>query len=187
MKVNYQNAKIYKIIDNVTNAIYVGSTCKTLEHRLRAHEYNFKAFKANKQNFITSFKILQNADYKIELIKLYPCTTKQELELEEGKMIKQFRNEKLNIVNKFVAGQTRAQYYQKNKIAINEQRNQKHNCSCGGKFSQCNKLHHEKTKKHQAYINNSKTIINNGTLNITINLNNPEDLAKLDFLKTVNK
>ena len=43
----------------------------------------------------------------------------------------------------------------------------------------------EKSKKHQDYINNSKTLINNGTLNITINLNNPEDLDKI--LKNINK
>ena len=74
-----------------------------------------------------------------------------------------------------------------NKNIINNKQSQKHNCQCGGKFTQCHKSRHEKSKKHCHYINNSKTIINNGTLNITINLNNPEDLAKLDFLKDVNK
>ena len=76
MNTNFQNSKIYKITDNVTNAIYIGSTCKTLEQILNQHERNFKAFKAGKSNFVTVFKILDNNDYKIELIKYYPCENK---------------------------------------------------------------------------------------------------------------
>ena len=185
MNTNYQNAKIYKIVDNTSDAIYIGSTYKTLQQRLKKHEADYKRFKAGKQHFITSFKILENNDYKIELIKLYPCNTKPELNLEEGKIIKQFRNDKLNIVNKYVAGRTDAAYYQDNNDKIKEKQNQKNMCLCGGKYTCANKLVHEKTKKHQNYINNSKTLINNGTINITININNPEDLNKLDLLNIV--
>ena len=117
---------------------------------------------------------------KIELVENYPCATKQDLNIREGNIIKQLRNEKLNIVNKFVAGQTRAQYRQENINIINE----KQKCSCGGKFTYNGKSQHEKTKKHQNYINNSKTI-NIQTLNLNITLNNPEDLDKI--LKTINK
>ena len=181
----FENAKIYKIVDNTTDMIYIGSTCKTLEQRLKAHESNYKRFKAGKMNYITSFKIFENNNYKIELIKLYPCDTKQELNLEEGKTIKQFKNNKLNIVNKYIAGQTdkesMAQNYQNNKNLIHE----KHNCLCGGRYTQCHKSHHEKTQKHQNYINNSKTLINKGDINITINITNPEDLNKLDLLNIV--
>ena len=169
----------------------MGSTFRTLEQRLKSHERDFKKFKNGKFGFVTSFKILENADYKIELIKIFPCENKQALNIEEGKIIKQFRNDKLNVVNRSIAGQTvnesKAQYRQTNRNLINENAKQKHICCCGGKYTQCNKLCHEKSKKHQNYINNSKTLINNGTLNITINLNNPKDLAKLDFLKTINK
>ncbi len=83
---NYQNSNIYKITDNTTDAIYIGSTCKTLEQRLKQHEYNLKSYKAGNYHFITSFKILENNNYKIELIKLYPCDSKKELELQEGKI-----------------------------------------------------------------------------------------------------
>ncbi len=40
---NYQHTKIYKIIDSTSNAIYVGSTCKTLEQRLNQHIVNNKS------------------------------------------------------------------------------------------------------------------------------------------------
>jgi hypothetical protein len=186
---NYQNAKIYKIVDNTSDAIYIGSTCKTLQQRLKGHEADYKKFKNGNYHFITSFKILENNDYKIELVKLFPCGSKQELNLEEGKMIKQFRNDNKNIVNRNIAGQTvkesKAQYRQNNRGLINEKQNQKHNCCCGGSFFNRNKLAHEATKKHQNYINNSKTLVNNGTLNINITVNNPKDLEKI--LKTINK
>jgi len=189
MNTNYQNGKIYKIVDNTSDMVYVGSTCKTLQQRLKGHEHNFKGFKLGKTNNVTVFKIFESEDYKIELIKLYPCDSKTNLEIEEGKIIKQFRNDKLNIVNKNIAGQTdnesKTQYRQNNRNLINENQKQKHNCLCGGRYTQCNKLCHEKSKKHQNYINNSKTLINNGTLNITININNPEDLNKLDLLNIV--
>ena len=83
----FQSGKIYKIVDNTSNMVYIGSTCKTLEQRLKQHQSNYKAFKAGKSNFVTVFKILQNNNYKIELIKLNPCDTKQELNKLEGQTI----------------------------------------------------------------------------------------------------
>ena len=68
---NYQHAKIYKIIDNLTNAIYVVSTCKTLEQRLNQHISNNKSFKAGVYpNYVTVFKIFDNIGCKIELIEI---------------------------------------------------------------------------------------------------------------------
>ena len=142
-------------------------------------------------NYITSFKILENENYKIELIELYPCNNKQELNLREGQIIKEYKSNKLNIVNKCIAGQTHkesdAQYKKNNRNLINEKANQKHNCQCGGSFSHKNKSQHEKTKKHCQYINNSKNI-NIETLNIHITVNNVEDVDKiLDKLKNTIK
>ncbi len=181
---NYQNGKIYKLIDNSSDMIYIGSTCKTLPQRLRSHETDYIRYKAGKQHYITSYKILENNNYKIELLKLYPCENKRELDIEEGKITKQLKNDKLNIVNRNIAGQNHidscAQYRQINKHKIN----QKHNCSCGGKYTSAGKSQHVKTKKHCDYINKSKTI-NIETLNITINVNKPEEINKIDLLNIV--
>ena len=184
MTINYNNGKIYKIVDNKSDMIYVGSTCKTLEQRIKSHISNYKNYKAGKYHNISSFKILENNNYKIELVKLYPCVNNQELELQEGNIIKEYKNEKLNVVNKCIVGQTKAQYRQSNNKHINEKANQKHNCQCGGSFSNKNKSRHEKSKKHCQYINNSKNI-NIETLNLNITVNNSEDLAKI--IKTINK
>ena len=94
-----------------------------------------------------------------------------------------------NVINKNIAGLTRkesvAQYRQNNKIEINEKARLKHNCQCGGKYTQCSKAQHEKSKKHQDYVNNTKTINNHGTINITINVNSPKDLNNLELLNTI--
>ena len=46
------------------------------------------------------------------------------------------------------------EYYDLNIEKINEQRNEKNECSCGGQYTKCNKLQHFKTSKHKNYINN---------------------------------
>ena len=184
MNSNYQNAKIYKIVDNTTDMIYIGSTCKTLEQRLKQHKANFKCFINGKYHHITAFKILENRDFKIELLKLFPCTNKNELESEEGKATLKLKNEGLNIINRNIAGRTETDYYQDKKCIISEKHKVKYNCICGSFLRKSDKSQHEKSKKHQNYIDNSKTI-NIETLNITININNPEDLNKLDILNIV--
>jgi hypothetical protein len=178
----FQNAKIYKIIDNTSDLIYIGSTCKTLNQRLKKHEYDYKRYIDRKYHFVTSFKIIQHNNYRIELIKIFPCENKQQLCIAEGIEIKHSKINGLNVINKNIAGQTDQEYRNINRNKINEYKKKKFNCSCGGKYTQNNKAQHDNTKLHQDYIN--KPIIN-----ITININNVEDLnlLELDFLKAINK
>ena len=77
---NYQNGKIYKIVCNVTNEIYIGSTIQTLNKRLKNHKYSKNC---------KSINIINRGDYEIILIKDYPCDSKWELEEEEGKYIRE--------------------------------------------------------------------------------------------------
>ena len=46
-------------------------------------------------------------------------------------------------------------YYENNIEHIKEQKNQKHNCECGGKFTNTSKSQHIKTNKHQKYLDNN--------------------------------
>jgi len=50
------------------------------------------------------------------------------------------------------------EYYKQNKDIIHVKQNEKHDCTCGGKYTHINKQHHEKTKKHLYYLKH-KTII----------------------------
>jgi hypothetical protein len=44
------------------------------------------------------------------------------------------------------------EYYEANKEKIAEKRSQKYTCECGGRYTHKNKIIHEKSKKHLAYI-----------------------------------
>ena len=83
--VNYQDGKIYKIVSESTDKIYIGSTCQTLAKRLAKHKDNFTQFSKGKHlnNATTSFEILKYGDAKILLIELFPCSQKCELEARE--------------------------------------------------------------------------------------------------------
>jgi hypothetical protein len=58
---DYQLAKIYKIVCNITCDVYIGSTCEPiLARRLAGHVSNYKSYLNGKCNNITSFKIIAN-------------------------------------------------------------------------------------------------------------------------------
>ena len=54
---NYQNGKIYKLVNTEGTLTYIGSTCQTLARRKAKHHSNYKCWKNGKANYITSFKI----------------------------------------------------------------------------------------------------------------------------------
>jgi hypothetical protein len=82
--VNYQLGKVYKVVDNTNQNIYVGSTCKEyLSQRLAGHVSNYKRYLKVKKGYTTSFDIIKNNDYEIVLLESYPCNSKDELTARE--------------------------------------------------------------------------------------------------------
>jgi hypothetical protein len=91
----YQNDKIYKIVCNTTNLTFYGSTTEpNINRKLAGHKANSK--KANKNDI--SYKVLENDNYKIELIEAYVCNSKEELLNREQYYIK--NNECINEMKK---------------------------------------------------------------------------------------
>ena len=166
--VNYQQGKIYKIECNVTDKVYIGSTCKnTLAERLAQHVGNYKCYLNGKSNYVSSFEILQNRNYDIVLIESYPCNSKDELHAREryhtnniecvnqrkGQGMYNLLGEKeYNKIyhenNKDIIRDQHKEYYKQNKDKLNE----KHNCMCGGKYTVANKQKHIRSAKHQQYL-----------------------------------
>ena len=104
----YQEGKIYKIVCNITNEIYYGSTIqKYLGDRLASHKFNMNCISRN---------IINRGDYKIELIKNYPCNSRYELEEEEKKYIK--NNTCINIT---IPHRTKKEWREDNKEEITKQ------------------------------------------------------------------
>ena len=174
------NAKIYKIVDNTNDNIYIGSTCNSLKTRLAVHKSGYNHFLKGIINNVRSFDILKNNDYKIELLEDCDIKTKQELLARERFYIE--NNECLNknmpgrydngtqqyhkdyyIDNKDKIDDYHKEYNAKNKDKIDdyhkdyyihnkEKINEKFDCVCGGKFTHKHKSQHLKTTKHLNYL-----------------------------------
>jgi hypothetical protein len=111
--INYQNGRIYAIRSHQTELIYIGSTTQSLSQRIAKHKINYK------NNGVTSSReILKYPDYYIELIELFPCNSREELEKQEGIHIRK----NINIcVNCRIAGRTMKEYYIDNTEQFKEQ------------------------------------------------------------------
>ncbi len=84
MIVDYSKGKIYKIVSNQTNKVYISSTCeKYLHKRLYNHKHNFKDQQNKKYCYISSFEILKYDDVQIILFENYPCKSKDNLHARE--------------------------------------------------------------------------------------------------------
>ena len=101
--------KIYIIKNNVNNMMYIGSTIRTLETRMKQHirdmaKYtNFKLYKAMNQ-----FKA---DNFYINLLEEFQYIDIKELRKQEGKYIKIVKPE----LNKNIAGRSVKEYNEDNK------------------------------------------------------------------------
>lgn len=150
--VNYQNAKIYKIINETNEIIYIGST---------AEEKLCKRFNSHK---------LKAPNHKIILIENYACNSKDELRKREQEVIEENNNllnkqrayiseavKKTNMIkynqkyrenNKPQILQKQKEYRENNIDKIHQYNNEKITCEfCYCKISKCNLKRHQKTNK----------------------------------------
>tara|TARA_R100000951_G_scaffold100344_1_gene91118 strand:+ start:92 stop:685 length:594 start_codon:yes stop_codon:yes gene_type:complete len=151
---NYQNGKIYELIDLSNNKKYYGSTVQTLKQRKTKHVANYKLYLNKKTNYVSSFEIIKNNNYEIYLIENFPCNSRTELEAREGYYI---RNN--NCVNKCIVGRTQKEYRQDNKEKIKQ-----YKIDNKEKIKEFNKQYHNDNKeilnlKNKQYsINNKEKI-----------------------------
>lgn len=112
MPFNYSNGKIYKIWSpSHPEQVYIGSTAEPrLSARMSKHRSCYKRYLNGKSKYVTSYKILDYEDCRIDLIEKYPCADRSELNAREGYYVRT-----LDCVNKVIPGRTHKQYYQENK------------------------------------------------------------------------
>jgi hypothetical protein len=117
----YEHGKIYKITDVAYTESYVGSTVQPLCNRMAEHRRHYKQYKDGKSGkCMTSYLLFDKygvENCKIELIEVYPCQNKTELEKREGYHIKHE-----DCMNKLVAGRSRQEHYNDCKEIILKQR-----------------------------------------------------------------
>ena len=113
---NYQNSKIYRIVDNTNGNVYYGSTCeRTLAQRLSKHKSQYNRYLNGNSHFTSSFDILKNENYEIILVENYPCNSKDELHSRE-----RFYIENNECVNKYIPNRTKKEWCEQNKEMIQE-------------------------------------------------------------------
>lgn len=181
----YNNGKIYKLVSNHTDKIYVGSTCKEyLSQRLAKHKNNYKEWIKNEKKYISSFELFELGDVEIVLLESVNCETKDELFKKEREYIekykdiivnnilrpittkedkiedgKQYREEHKEEIKQYREENKEKikKYYEDNKDKINQKKKQIYDCECGSKYKFNNKARHLKTLKHQTYLNSLQT------------------------------
>jgi hypothetical protein len=95
----YANGKIYILRTHKGDEVYIGSTTTSLEERFKFHKC-----KSNPCNSKSLF--VRYDDVYIELIELFPCETKAQLNRREGQVMLGFGDK---AVNKRIAGRTPAE------------------------------------------------------------------------------
>jgi hypothetical protein len=121
---NYQDGKIYKIVCNITDECYIGSTTQpTLARRLTGHMTGYKSWKEGKSKKVTSYDIIDRGDYQILLIENFPCNSKDELTAKEGEIIRQYRLD-CGCANRCIAGRSKKEWNDDNKVNIQLQHKQ---------------------------------------------------------------
>jgi hypothetical protein len=163
---DYSKGKIYKIVDNTSELIYVGSTTEpTLSLRLAKHVADYKRWKNGKSRFVASYEIIESGDYTIVLLEEFPCENNDQLRAKEQhykELIKS--NNKNNPYNGLSQNERCKKYYEGNREYFKnyyeenqEEINQKHTCPCGGKYTTVHKARHFKTLRHIAYTQANST------------------------------
>jgi len=114
--VNYSNGRIYKLVNDVDDKIYVGSTTTRLSKRKCQHNAL-----ARRRPITRVYKHLNEVGWEhvdIILIENYECKTKEQLHARERHWIEQLKPE----LNTRIPTRTHKEYYEDNKEKIAEKK-----------------------------------------------------------------
>ena len=95
--------KIYKIVCNISNHIYIGSTKLSLNRRLAEHKASYKQYLKGNAYKISSHRIIEKNDFYIDLL--------EECDLNELFIKERYYIEHLeNVVNKNIPNRNSYEY-----------------------------------------------------------------------------
>ena len=142
---DYNNGKIYQILNNINDEVYVGSTIQSLSKRMYDHRMHSKYQNCN---FYKLMKEIGPDSFYIELIESYPCNNKEELNAREGYFIRE-----RGTLNKAIIGRTPKQWVEDNKEHVKQykhnyyKQNMEHINKKNKKYNDNNKEHIKQVKK----------------------------------------
>jgi len=103
--IDYKNGKIYKIINDTSDMIYIGSTCDDLHKRFYAHKKIYKCYiDGNYKKIPCNSKFIFDNDInssKIILLENVCYSSKSELLLKEREWLDKYIEMKKNVVNRY--------------------------------------------------------------------------------------
>jgi len=147
MSNRYKDGKIYQVVDVGFNKCYIGSTTETLSQRMARHREHYKEHingcKRKHERSMMLFDEFGIDNCKILLIKDFPCSSRAELEREEGREI---LNNLDKCVNKNIVGRTRKEYYNDNQETI-LQNKKEHRINNIEKYKEKDKKYNENNKE----------------------------------------
>jgi hypothetical protein len=94
--ISYGKAKIYKVVNNENDILYIGSTTIALSQRMALHR---QLAHVRTSRFYSAMRELGIKNFSIKLIKDYPCDSKEELEAEEYRVMQELLDEGVELYN----------------------------------------------------------------------------------------
>lgn len=167
-KKNYGHGKIYRIRCNITGLQYIGHTTKQyLSQRLTWHKSGYLQWLDGRGQFCSSYYVLQEGDYTIELIENFPCDDINELKARE----RHFIQREDQCVNRNVPMRTKIEWRRDNPERQRQQDyrdnhkperrayqrqwdNMVIQCECGVEGARGHLSRHRKTEKHRTNLLN---------------------------------
>jgi hypothetical protein len=98
---DYSEGKIYKLINDVNDKIYIGSTTVTLNARMGGHRSRAKSL-ARDSPLYSEMRRLSIDHFKIVLIEEFPCKSKIELEKREYHIMRRLIRQEFKLLNSTV-------------------------------------------------------------------------------------
>jgi hypothetical protein len=182
LPIDYSRTKMYKIVckDLTITHTYVGHTTQWKDRKSQ-HKYNCVNENSREYNYPVYIFIRENGGWEnwtMILIEDYPCENKLQAEQRERYWIETLNAN----LNKYIPSRTKQEwneehkeekkiyntnYYQENKEKLIERakeiyienvenikkiKNKKFECECGGSYTKTNSAKHQRTKKHQDYM-----------------------------------
>ena len=87
-KATYADARIFKLIDNTNQNVFIGGSVRDLCQRLANFKSKYKSYLKNKSNkYLLEYEILKSNNFSIELVEMCPCKNKDELNKQIYKIV----------------------------------------------------------------------------------------------------
>ena len=152
---------IYKIHCNITGDDYYGSTEQDIEERITDHVRHAKCVTMERK--CTSAQIIERDDWDYEIMEEVDYIIKTDLLIRERYYIETYPC--INIVIPYRTKEEKREYdklkMREHRIDIdysnrlNEWFRIKHDCPCGGKYTNGSRAKHFRTIKHKRYIDDN--------------------------------